>query len=67
MKLKIVLELENEPKKDDILVFNGEKFECVSKSSFLRELKDINIALDNVDKALQKISEDIRILKGEDE
>ena len=48
--MKLVLELKNNPEQGDILVFNGTKFECVSKNKFLEELitdiYNLNVSVD---------------------
>ncbi len=35
--MKIVLELQNEPQKNDVLLFDGKKWVCISKNLFLKE------------------------------
>jgi hypothetical protein len=68
--MKFVLELKNKPRKDDILVFNGESFECVSKQSLIKKLElnicDMDISLKNIDFTLEELSKEIRLLKGEE-
>ena len=36
--MKIVLEIKNTPQKNDILVYNGSEWECVSKDQFLNRV-----------------------------
>lgn len=68
--MKFVLELKNKPRKDDILVFNGESFECVSKQSLIKKLeldiRNIDISLENIDLTLEELDKEIKLLKGEE-
>lgn len=70
MKCRIVLDLKNEPKENDILVFDGKQFVCVNKDYFLRfiknEVKDALEKVDNLSVELDKVKKDVNVLKGEE-
>lgn len=76
--MKIVLELKNEPKKDDILIFDGKQFVATSKDLLLKPFtdnlasfeKNINSKIDNfmkgVDSRLENYHNILQVLtKGE--
>lgn len=51
--MKIVLELKNEPQKNDILCYNGSEWECISKNQFLYQVEKNK-------QELEKLNEDLR-------
>lgn len=58
--MRIVLELKNEPTKDDVLVYNGNEWECVSKTRLLRQ---VTINADSIETLKAVYENDIRELK----
>ena len=67
--MKLVLELKNNPEQGDILVFNGTKFECISKNKFLEELitdiYNLNVSVGNINETLTNLDGRLRIQEGE--
>lgn len=63
MTNKIVLELKNMPKKGDILVFDGERFEAVSIDTLNAK---INSKINETSNRVTKLEENVKVLKGED-
>ena len=67
--MKIVLELKNKPEKGDILVFDGEKFEAINWNLMVSQLvaknNELNLAINNIDKTLNELNNEIKYLKGE--
>ncbi len=58
--MRIVLELKNEPTKDDVLVYNGNEWECVSKARLLRQ---VTINAEAIETLKAVYENDIRELK----
>ena len=58
--MKIVLELKNTPNKNDILVYNGSEWECISTNQYLSKI----VVLEQEQKELkEKYENDIQTLK----
>ena len=56
--MKIMIELKNEPKKGDIIYFNGTEFECVSKNLLLVDIrKSILSITDELNELNEKFAE----------
>ena len=56
--MKIMIELKNEPKKGDIIYFNGTEFECVSKNLLLVDIrKAIMYITDELNELNEKFAE----------
>ena len=68
--MKIVLDLKNKPKKDDIVIFDGENFECKNYKILFKDLKnEVNVLKDRMEAledTIRILNKEIRILKGED-
>jgi hypothetical protein len=68
--MKILIDMKNTPKKNDILVFDGKVFECVNKDVILKDLITKNFLLEERVKILEQenevVNREIRILKGEE-
>lgn len=66
--MKLVLELKNEPKKDDVLIFDGERFVCVKKDIFLKSLDakicDLNNKISQLNKIIAEIDNRLMIQEG---
>jgi len=58
--MKIVVDIKGELKKDDIIIFDGEKFKPVAKNDFLCKLSAQNIELR---KEIEKMRDEIDIFK----
>ena len=78
---KIVIDIKGKPKKDDVLVFDGEEFCPVNISFLLKEIKSdtgrnsnqinslngkINNEIRDVYSELNKIKEQIKLILGEE-
>lgn len=48
--MKLILEIKNEPTKDDILVYNGIEWIAIPKTKFLRQVADNSEAIENLKK-----------------
>lgn len=61
--MKLVLELKNEPLKNDILLYNGSGWECVSKNLFMKEynkkLADLESKNDELEKELKEFKKQV--------
>ena len=56
--MKIMIELKNEPKKGDIIYFNGTELECVSKNLLLVDIrKSILSITDELNELNEKFAE----------
>lgn len=66
--MKIVIELKNIPKKDDVLVFDGTYFECISKSKFLKsvtdDIKSLKTRMTKAEEDIAELQEDMTEQQG---
>lgn len=60
--MRIEVEIKQKPRKNDITIFTGEKWEVVSINKFLNE---INNRIDKVEQKVSDIETDIKLIKGE--
>lgn len=58
--MKLVLELKNEPLKNDILLYNGSGWECISKNLFMKEYNKKIADLQADNEALRKELNDFK-------
>ena len=59
--MKITIELKNEPKKGDIIYFNGTEFECVSKNLLLVDIRKSILSINNELKELNANLSDLKL------
>lgn len=59
--MKITIELKNEPKKGDIIYFNGTEFECISKNSLLVDINKSILSINNELKELNAKFSDLKL------
>lgn len=64
--MKVVLDLKNNPKKDDILIFDGKNFECKNYKLFLKDIIVLKDRLEALEETIRILNKEIRVLKGED-
>lgn len=60
--MKIEIDIKHKPRKNDIVIFDGEKWEVVSLDKFLNE---INNHIKNVEIRVSELENDIKLIKGE--
>ena len=60
--MKIEIDIKNKPKKNDIAIFDGEKWQLVSLNKFLNE---INNHIKIIEDRVSSLEEDIKLIKGE--
>lgn len=60
--MKIEIDIKHKPRKNDIAIFDGEKWEVVSLDKFLNE---INNHIKNVEIRVSGLENDIKLIKGE--
>lgn len=62
--MKIVLEIANEPKKGDLLLFNGKEWEAINKDLLLKHLSDKTEEVDKSNKQeCLELKRSIEVLK----
>ena len=61
--MKVMIDLYCNPKKGDVLVFNGSCFEGVKKELLFLDTKD---KIQKLTRKIEKLEEEIKILKGEE-
>ena len=57
---KILLELKNEPTKNDIICYNGSEWECISKNQFLYQVELNKKKLEELDTKLDQELNDLK-------
>lgn len=60
--MKIEIDIKQKPKKNDIAIFDGEKWQLISIDKYLNEIKDI---VKGVKDRVSSLEEDIKLIKGE--
>lgn len=58
--MKLVIDIKGEPKKDDILIFDGNQYKPISKDEFLFKTKK---ELEDIKKEFEKLKEEINVFK----
>lgn len=69
-KYKIEIELQNEPLKNDILVYNGRTYENIQLekvlSPLLNNILDLSKDISDLKKEIESLELEIKVLKGEE-
>lgn len=60
--MKIEIDIKHKPKKNDVVIFDGEKWEVVSIYKFINEVNNHINAVENI---VAKLESDIKLIKGE--
>lgn len=67
--MKVMIEIKNVPQKNDVLIFDGNQFECINKNMFFQDLIEENFRVKDelriINEKLIELSNEIKYLKGE--